>query len=393
MTQNFKAEYEKSASAIITAVTKSGTQRFPRRRLRRTTRTRISSPAARSSDRGAAATRPMSHGTREARLHALAGRRRPRRPDHRGQAPLLRLVRAATIRTARTPWSWGQANRCRRRSRPARPVRRERSRAPSASNLAFGKLSWQADPTDLVDVVRLSTGTRRRPGLRRSDQRPVARTTSRTSGTRRASTRAPEPRSSPRRPSPTTTISGIRTPTNADIARAELLRTRSGSAAETTTRTSTRSASRVREDFSYLGFHVAGRSRRQGGRLRGELQVRRAEVPERQSAHFQLPRPDEAFAFPFEAFYGVGNPDISASNNEYGVYVQDDWTPTARLTVNVGAPLGLRDRHAQQRLRDAGQRPERAARASCRDYYFTDGTQRPGLQERCCSPGSASPTT
>jgi len=42
------------------------------------------------------------------------------------------------------------------------------------------------------------------------------------------------------------------------------------------------------------------------------------------------------FAFPFEASFGFGNPDLSLSNNQYGVYLQDDWTVNSRLTVNAG---------------------------------------------------------
>jgi len=42
------------------------------------------------------------------------------------------------------------------------------------------------------------------------------------------------------------------------------------------------------------------------------------------------------FAFPFEASFGFGNPDLSLNNNQFGVYLQDDWTVNSRLTVNVG---------------------------------------------------------
>jgi hypothetical protein len=45
---------------------------------------------------------------------------------------------------------------------------------------------------------------------------------------------------------------------------------------------------------------------------------------------------DAPFAFPFEASFGFGNPDLSLDNNQFGVYLQDDWTVNSRLTVNVG---------------------------------------------------------
>lgn len=42
------------------------------------------------------------------------------------------------------------------------------------------------------------------------------------------------------------------------------------------------------------------------------------------------------FDFPFEAFFGIGNPRLSASNREYGLYAQDNWLPTSRLNLSLG---------------------------------------------------------
>jgi len=48
--------------------------------------------------------------------------------------------------------------------------------------------------------------------------------------------------------------------------------------------------------------------------------------------------PANGFSFdqPYEALFGFGNPFLSASNQEYGVYGQDSWTVNPRLTVNLG---------------------------------------------------------
>ncbi|HET6232149.1 MAG TPA: carboxypeptidase regulatory-like domain-containing protein [Longimicrobiaceae bacterium] len=46
-------------------------------------------------------------------------------------------------------------------------------------------------------------------------------------------------------------------------------------------------------------------------------------------------RPD-SLDVPTQAQYGVGNPDLSAKNRQLGVYVQDDWSPTRRLLLNLG---------------------------------------------------------
>ena len=42
------------------------------------------------------------------------------------------------------------------------------------------------------------------------------------------------------------------------------------------------------------------------------------------------------WAFPVEATAGFGNPDIGASNRQLGLFVQDDWSVNRRLTLNLG---------------------------------------------------------
>src|SRR5688572_11526604 len=42
------------------------------------------------------------------------------------------------------------------------------------------------------------------------------------------------------------------------------------------------------------------------------------------------------WAFPFTAVAGFGDPNLGASNKQIGFYVQDDWTPTQRLSLNLG---------------------------------------------------------
>lgn len=39
---------------------------------------------------------------------------------------------------------------------------------------------------------------------------------------------------------------------------------------------------------------------------------------------------------PHELFYGTGDPRLETNNNAVGLYVQDDWTPFQRLTLNLG---------------------------------------------------------
>ncbi|MGQ0702976.1 MAG: TonB-dependent receptor domain-containing protein [Gemmatimonadales bacterium] len=39
---------------------------------------------------------------------------------------------------------------------------------------------------------------------------------------------------------------------------------------------------------------------------------------------------------PFQLVFGSGDPNLDANNTQVGLYLQDDWTPTPRLTLNVG---------------------------------------------------------
>ncbi len=43
-----------------------------------------------------------------------------------------------------------------------------------------------------------------------------------------------------------------------------------------------------------------------------------------------------SWSFPARANYGVGDPDLSGTNWQFGVYAQDDWAVTPRLTLNLG---------------------------------------------------------
>jgi len=42
------------------------------------------------------------------------------------------------------------------------------------------------------------------------------------------------------------------------------------------------------------------------------------------------------YATPFEVIYGTGDATLKTNNNQIGLYLQDDWSPIPRLTFNVG---------------------------------------------------------
>ena len=47
-------------------------------------------------------------------------------------------------------------------------------------------------------------------------------------------------------------------------------------------------------------------------------------------------RTDLGSAIPYKARYGLGDPDLSADNREFGIYAQDDWRISDQLTLNLG---------------------------------------------------------
>lgn len=88
------------------------------------------------------------------------------------------------------------------------------------------------------------------------------------------------------------------------------------------------------------------------------------------------------YSFPRQAFLGLGNPRIDASNNLWGAYIQDDWDVTDKLQIN----LGLRWDRENNMFNNDYVTPARAAallRALPQTSYFnaenyiTDGTNRP----------------
>ncbi|HEY0684566.1 MAG TPA: TonB-dependent receptor [Steroidobacter sp.] len=81
------------------------------------------------------------------------------------------------------------------------------------------------------------------------------------------------------------------------------------------------------------------------------------------------------FSFPAEAEYGTGNPDLSGDTTQYGLYIQDDWTVTPRLTLN----LGVRWDYDTDLLGKDYVTPDAIRTAASQyvpDRYFTDGNDR-----------------
>lgn len=95
----------------------------------------------------------------------------------------------------------------------------------------------------------------------------------------------------------------------------------------------------LRDDYNF------GTVRLMGGdhafQIGGNFDAMKYNVTKRQAGNplFQFRNdPKNGFTYdqPFEVEYGFGNPNLSVSNNEYGVYGQDTWTVNPKLTLNLG---------------------------------------------------------
>ena len=91
----------------------------------------------------------------------------------------------------------------------------------------------------------------------------------------------------------------------------------------------------LRNDLTWSGFAMAGEHVIKGG---GNLDFVRYDVEKRNS---EIPRYVfepwyYGFAVPHRVEFQTGDPNFKDSNTQFGVYVQDDWTPMPRLTLNLG---------------------------------------------------------
>ncbi|CAN5787703.1 hypothetical protein BH20GEM1_BH20GEM1_10570 [soil metagenome] len=95
-------------------------------------------------------------------------------------------------------------------------------------------------------------------------------------------------------------------------------------------------------------------------------------------------RQDENFEIPYRAEMGLGNPDLSASNEQVGLFVQDDWSPSDRLLLN----LGIRWDYETNMLNNNWVTPDSVRQEMAQFLsseqqanYFTDGADRDGYKK------------
>ncbi|MCA1580862.1 MAG: TonB-dependent receptor [Acidobacteria bacterium] len=374
MTQNFKAEYEKAGTAVITAVTKSGTNTYSGdvfayyQNKNLVARSPFIGPRRSCNSAGVCTGTADPDYTRWQGGVDLGGPILNDRVHFYGSYELNNQNRANTVILGGQPLPPAIATRLNTFTGTFT--------SPFRENLAFGKLSWQASQTDLLDV----SGFYRHE----TDVKDYGGQTSFQSANNIVQNvyngQAKYTRSGASYLSETTlsynSYQWHPTPTNGDVARENYFGALLIGGGNNNQNFHQKRFT-VREDFSYLGFHLGGdhviKSGVYANFAKYDVQKFQDTPP---TFNF---RSDEKFAFPFEAHYGVGNPDLSAKNNEYGVYLQDDWTPTSRLTVNVG----LRWDYETDMLNNNYVTPA-AVRQNLSGLipaeFFTDGSQRPAYK-------------
>jgi len=153
------------------------------------------------------------------------------------------------------------------------------------------------------------------------------------------------------------------------------------------TRNETQSSYTLRNDFTFTGFD--GHAIKFGGRVEvTDIQFdNNAYIQPRYTYRIDDagtpldPSDDTDFSIPAEARLGLGSGKINASNTQVGLYLQDDWNVTSRLQLN----LGVRWDYETNGFNNHYRTPAAAAaalRALPKTFYFdpenyiTDGSQR-----------------
>lgn len=136
----------------------------------------------------------------------------------------------------------------------------------------------------------------------------------------------------------------------------------------------------IRDDFTYSGLdnHVF----KVGGRVEiTDIEFNNQAYIQPRYTYRREPQNNLNFSFPAEARLGLGNGRIYGSNTQVGLYAQDDWDVTERLQLNVGVRWDYETNGFNNQYRTPAAAAA-ALRALPRTSYFdpenyiTDGSRR-----------------
>jgi len=149
----------------------------------------------------------------------------------------------------------------------------------------------------------------------------------------------------------------------------------------------------LRDDLTYSGFRLAGDHIFKGGMsvdfVKYDIIKDNNTTPQFTFNNLVDCNPNcgtvQSYGYrtPFQLVYGTGDPNINANNNQVGAYIQDDWTPAERLTLNVGVRWDY-----ESNMLNKGYRTPQAVADTLRRYnsqlarpldlsrYISDGSNR-----------------
>ncbi len=90
----------------------------------------------------------------------------------------------------------------------------------------------------------------------------------------------------------------------------------------------------LRNDLTYTGWQWAGQHVLKGGVSVDFVKYDVVKDNDGTPKFFYNDAYD--YRSPYQLIYGTGNPNLAKTNTQFGVYLQDDWSPTSRLTINAG---------------------------------------------------------
>ena len=138
----------------------------------------------------------------------------------------------------------------------------------------------------------------------------------------------------------------------------------------------------LRNDLTWTGWRMAGEHVVKGG---GNLDFLDYDIIKENSENprFVYEPWYGGFATPHRVEFQTGDPNFGAQNTQLGLYIQDDWSPTSRLVLNLGMRWDYEshmmnyDYETPQAIVDSLTKyQDRLFRPLDPDRYFTDGDDR-----------------
>jgi TonB dependent receptor/Carboxypeptidase regulatory-like domain len=375
LTQNFKAEYEQAGSAVISAITRSGSNEFHSEVF-----TALQSKSLVAND-------------------YFAEMRDQPKPDYAryqmGGAVSGPIIEDELFFFASYEGNYqDRSNQVTLANRDANLDRFGEYEgsfvSPFREHLAFGKLTWNPEPGDILD---LSVSLRREADIRSfGDQRAYetaenVRNNVLTSALRYQSSFDPGVNEF--------TFQVLESQFNPTSLNPGLIgREYQGAVTlggRDTTQDLVQRALTLRNDFSFTELAWQGRHLVKTG-IKLALHSYKIDKSLYGNPLFVFredPANDLDYDVPFEARYGVGDPIVSAQNTQFGVFVQDDWQIMPKLTLNAGVRWDVESNpiNNDYRTPDDVRATAEALAAIVEpmngpdffdvDNYLTDGTDRP----------------